>query len=558
MCNTQYNTEQLRFMSWLTSNQDRDIFSTLSSAITINWTRELLSTFKDRWDWYSISQNKSIPWTKELVIEFQKELCWFEGAEFLKIETIINDDDIFELLFNKYRGYFESDIWFYENLNWTVKKIAYYFELIDWEVCALSPNFMTQSEIFETYFNAFKNKSVIWPLDLKDTIRFLEKQRHNLDWDNLSSFDNLPWCDELIEHFKYDWNYTELVKNKKIHWLKEPLYSHILGHISASDYKLTQSVIDEQWFKIILAHTNRELDDDHCFLNSTEMNFDLKSKNESFTQEEFNWMHLSNLRLRDWNIELILNYAECWNWEVLSANPSIKWDEFDISQLAHKLDLIRLLKARPGYVWDANKLLPILVQFPWNEEHFYPCINWTIESIQLFFTDLNWGLLSRYGILNQSILSMFRKELHWKYLCFNYKTVNHQVVYEQFYEYWPIQILSNPHISFSEIDVLRFKASFEQIAYEEGEYELFLSSDQSNGRFKLSIPNIPWSDEVMKTVYKAINGRSLASCNQIQWSLDRLELIKDKDSFLGCKFDFISLEFIDILKLKELDAIKVQ
>lgn len=544
-------SDQGRFIAWLQSDSSRDIFATLSSATTMDWSHDLLKAYEDRWDWQLISTNHSIIWTKDMVVEFQNKLYWFEESAFLKNQTLLDDEQIFSLLINRYWYHFESSTWMYDNLAWNTKRIAHYFEKIDWHLCSLSPRFLARHDIFETYINLFTNSDLAWPLNESDTFNFIERNLYSLDWSRLSSFTHIPWSKTLIAHFDAHWDYDVLFENAGLPWQNESIFALYHDRVHPLNLLETKAIITENQFETILNASN---------LEPTDLMFDAEDYEDLGTRDKNNgksdadliiWKHLSRLRLLDWNTALILKYKDSWDWEQLCLNPSIKWHELDFTLFLEQLNLCCMLQSQPNQIWDDKVLLPLLDQFPWQSHAFYSHIAWTVEIIELFESKIDWPLLSRHGILANDVILKFKDKLHWKYLSFNHKSITDQRTYLNFYDLWPIQILSNPNIVFEEKDILKFADSFEQFATQEIHYQVFVGSMNRNSRFGLSIPSMPWTKSVLQVAYKALDGKSLAQDHRIVWTIDNLELISNKPDFNGCDFRLMNLDFINTAFLNQ-------
>jgi hypothetical protein len=168
-------------------NHSRLSISTLVTENNITWTKELLTKFKDVWDWRFVQANP-----------------------FIKI-----DFDLIDLNYEKLDW---SVISFNHKLDWNRENIHKWKDHIVWdELCQNEGIFWTSELISEfSEFISFdylsSNTNVDWSENL------IEHYQGLLNWENLSGNPNLPWSEEFIAKYYSKFNWYNLSSNPNLPW----------------------------------------------------------------------------------------------------------------------------------------------------------------------------------------------------------------------------------------------------------------------------------------------------------------------------------------------------
>src|SRR5690606_9064437 len=143
----------------------------LSQQISLPWSLELLTRYKDYWNWYYLSKNPSLPWTIELIERYRFLLNW-------------------------------SSLSTNPSLPWSIELIEKYEHKWDWSNLSKNPSLPWSVELIEKYNIDLKDLieddlEIILDMQLPSVAK--QKYNHKWDWSYLSQNPPLPWSIELIE-----------------------------------------------------------------------------------------------------------------------------------------------------------------------------------------------------------------------------------------------------------------------------------------------------------------------------------------------------------------------
>ena len=238
----------------------------------------------------------------------------------------------------------------------------------------------------------------------------LDYWQEYLDWRLVSCNSRIQFDLNLIDHYKHRLFWTELSKNKTIHWSREILSScisflcrpnHILGNpisnISRSgNVKWSIAFIEE--FK-----------------------------------EKWDWLELSSNENLPWSDGLIKRFSPSWDWKSLCVNGKF-WNEEIIASLENELDQnyerwnhllsnphIQLSK---GLIYKYKEKW--FSAIPFTGYHAYDvyenaALPWDEGFIELFKDKFNWYRLSESKILpwSENFINKFSQYWEWEALAKN-------------------------------------------------------------------------------------------------------------------------------------------
>jgi len=232
----------------------RDPFDSMDVTVNIAknpnvlWTQEIVHQFNDLWDFNGLSENEYLPWTMEFIekyrvqwnwrlLSYNKKLCWSEQ------------------LIDKY-----IDNWNWKGLSkntgipWTEKTIKKYEKYIDWLNLSGNPSLPWSEQLIDKYIDKWHwgGLGLSGNSGLHLSIELLNKYKNNWSWCSLSTYqekgwsydiicafknelywgkndesyynaglssnENLPWSEKLIDRFVDKWNWKAISCNKGIHW----------------------------------------------------------------------------------------------------------------------------------------------------------------------------------------------------------------------------------------------------------------------------------------------------------------------------------------------------
>ena len=274
--------------------------------------------------------------------------------EFIEEEwEIISDYLYLDLHFNK-----ELIALFYRNINHN--KISKFKNL---ELIA----FLTRHREFATNFI-----SLWYPLD----DQLLEKYDDKLDWSCLSSNPNILWSEELFERYI-----------NKIDWFS------FCGNIG---FPWTLSFIEKYEDQLIHQYNKdagelSRISENEAIPWSTELIERYKDK--------WDWWDLSRNKKLPWSIEFIKKYRKQLRWSHLSYNPGVTRKKEIINEFGMRINkrcdlrecLIDLSKKK------IEDLLPIQNELKWEYLASSGKLNWTIDLIEKFIGNLEFGYESVDG-----------------------------------------------------------------------------------------------------------------------------------------------------------------
>jgi hypothetical protein len=272
--------------------------------LAINWTSEIMDEFKDRVfidELYpKININDSLPWSIEFIERYEDRWNWYLLG---RNHRVMGNPEIRKHFHHRVSEHIEA----YER--WSASPINYEMRSLD--------------EVLETQIKELdKHKECLFRS--AEEIDSIE----DINWLHLSSNEFLPWSAELIEKYKEEWDWRLLSRNGNIPWSLE----------------LIKQFEDKiEWGSGMFD----EYDDDDVY----DLLFDIYSLSANPTIEwdaeiistfrkKLHKPHISLSERAKWDIDLLIQFADFWDYRFLAINDSM-WQkvfpEFDSEEQIKEL-----------------------------------------------------------------------------------------------------------------------------------------------------------------------------------------------------------------------------
>lgn len=307
--------------NFVIENLDRVRFSSYKNLIDIPWTERLIINYCSKmssWDKMCLNQI-NIRINQNLIDQIHEKLDFKSLSSNLKVEWT------FELI-NKY-----IQKWYWDMLT---KNASVPFNCIS----KFTEYYLTKNEVLHTpdsmpvgFYLSPKSRNRITYVEFRENIssfyvitnKQIEENESILDFNYLSKNENIKFTSELIQKYKYKWNWTKLSGNMSI---SSEILLEFIDHLELDIFCSRHYISNE----LILKYGDKL----------------------SFLQLSEN----SNLKLSS---EVISEFKEKWNWVKLFLNPSINWPEQPLYIIEDGFKFI----LKKGYVPPELGNLTFL---PWN------------------------------------------------------------------------------------------------------------------------------------------------------------------------------------------------
>jgi|GEM_PF-2523815 len=220
----------------------------------------------------------------------------------------------------------------------------------------------------------------------------IERYRNIIDWDYLSSNENIIWSSELINKYLYKWNWQGLSSNKSLPWSLD-FYERFEDKFSLLEMSTNPKV---PWNKNIF---------------------------EKLTIDEFALDYACYSGNHHWVISFIEQVADIIIWESFCTNENINWSKDIVDRFSDKICWEELSRNRSLVVttelfekyksyfnmnllfnneafWANNELRKKYIEhFPWDEASSFQKFNWSNDFIDDNKMKFNWWRMSS----NQSL-----------------------------------------------------------------------------------------------------------------------------------------------------------
>ncbi len=386
-----------------------DVFHHLSDNLNMPWTEEFIEKYKYKISWFKFSNNCYVPWSIELIENFIDFWHWGHLGENPSLPWSIS-------LIDNFKDFW---VWFHlsrnENLPWTMKLIEKFYNRWHWIVLSENRFIPWPIDFLEYKFDrqCWKClKNISWVTHYKNIETQRDKVRERC-WAGLSSNYYLPWSEEFINKYIENWNWDNLSNNPALPWslefidtFKEKWNWHILSSNPHLNIQWSAELLIKFRNKWTWTSKYIKKGNDHavnpygsiCANSSIKWSIELIGpiKNEV----DFWLLSLKG----NINFEIVEKYFDKWTESRIYMHHSLKNSDFGYYSHDEK---------RTG--WD-NLC----------ENH---SLVWNDESIEKYFSNLNFYHLAKYGNLNMSWITAMKfpsrvkafSPFYWdgRYACIN-------------------------------------------------------------------------------------------------------------------------------------------
>lgn len=307
----------------------------LSRNRSIPWNAELIAKYVDKWYWHALSANEYLPWSDGLIGQFYGKWDWMKLCENVAIQWDINLIEKYQNEWMNIENYWsllysaEEKFWMgiCENtsLKLSIELLERYQDSIHWDILSSNEtSFWTEDLIdkFESYLDFEKlsyNEGLPWSEQL------IERYLRYWNWSYLSKNESIPWSVDLIKKFKDKWSWFSLSYNCSLPWS----FEFINEFRFKWDWEILSQNTQLPWSEQLIETFKNQWTWKELFFNDsiiwTERLIDI-FKNK-IDEDKWNWNYLSTNKLIPWTLRLIQKYENNWSWSGLSANESLPWSD---------------------------------------------------------------------------------------------------------------------------------------------------------------------------------------------------------------------------------------
>lgn len=385
------------------------VWGHLSGNVGSFWTKELINKHITYWNWSSLSGNASLPFSTEFIKEFENYWDWDNLSSNDAIPWSLDLIDTFKERWNWniLTNYQESSCPIIMNkFPWSIEGIRKFDNYWDWDVLSANEDIPLTVELIGSFLDKWN-----WSLlsSLGNNRSFSKKRVFN-------------WSEELIEAFKYKWDWRNLSRNNDIPWsisilnkFKEFLDFEGLCEQDCTTLSFSKDFIIEN--------------EDKWDWGTLSSQFNVKWDKELIEKYEdrWDWQALSYNSRLPWNIYFIEKYLNRWDWEALSFNGGVGWNAELISRFNGKFKMCRHDLSDNGklYVYyyigglnrsEGQSLIEVIEFFNgdigWNEvgQNNAP---WSIPFIEKYKDKINWSSFSKNTYIQWSDDLLYRFQDYW-------------------------------------------------------------------------------------------------------------------------------------------------
>lgn len=267
---------------------------------------------------------------------------------------------------------------------------------------------------------------------LSDNI--IEKYKDHLDWELLSSNENLEWSVKLIAKFENYWNWESLSGNESIPWSDFLLIRyankwHWKEKENAWDCCLAENK-SVKWSYNILKRFPEKIN-----WGMISKKVELLNKYPQILKEfsnKLDWDSISGNEFISFTEELIENLSLYWNWDLLSGNRAVNWTQELITKYQTKFNPEAFKtknwelwlninwkinpKPEPNYEkYSTEEVSDLLKNAEWNNMSCDLRMPWTIDLLERYKDFWNWNHLSLNSNLPWSFYLIDKFKYKWEW-----------------------------------------------------------------------------------------------------------------------------------------------
>lgn len=339
----------------------KSVFSHIDHA---PWSEELIDKYIDYWDWYHLSRSQGIKWSEEIIIKYADKWDW---KELSANSSIIMTEKLLTLNY----GWDWEKLGSNPNIKWTDKLIKKGEWITSWKGLSRNPSLDWGINLIKKYENLWdwetlsKSELILWDQDLITTFKekwhwfklcmnvsikwdrkLIEEFKDKVEWYALGLNKGLTVSDNDIEFYQDCWRWDTLCANEAIvidsnflkkyrshinfqgrlsyggggkdhYWVPEFLENKTLN-IGVDEIKKLS--MENQWKKgYVYCNENPNEPGEWVFLSKT------RNLTKSILTEFhgfLDWDVLSANEFLPWDIDLVLQFKDLWNWEIMMDNET--------------------------------------------------------------------------------------------------------------------------------------------------------------------------------------------------------------------------------------------
>ena len=261
------NVTKLTAYELFQKEKSKEAWTLISEKEDVNWTKDFIEVNKDNLDWKALSFNYSLDWSPVLIQTFESYWDWHT------LSYIIADSRFFrgihlDILLKEYKEKIDWDV-ICQGTNLKDYHLDFFSDVIVWNALSSNNRFCWTESVVNTFidkinWNIFTEclATVETPSVVQNAFRkkVLGLYANKLDFKILSANDSLDFTPEIIEKYKKQWNWAELINNPAIEWDEAMLkkYDQYISKIAHEElkgsYMWTSLVEHDAEIEMLLAH----------------------------------------------------------------------------------------------------------------------------------------------------------------------------------------------------------------------------------------------------------------------------------------------------------------
>jgi hypothetical protein len=290
-------------------------------------------------------------------------------------------------------------------------------KFINFQKLSSNENIEWSDELIQKYLEQWNWVSLSSNESLPFSINFISLYKPLWNWGSLSENKSVPWSSEMLELFCDNWNWKKISNNRDINWTWELIdkYQDFLDWDGKNENIF---YLDNFSFKEKRPWSVELINKYH-----SKWNWDSLSQNSFLPWSKFfiktfkanwNWGWLSSNKSIPWTIELIDEFENKWDWRSLSQNPNLPWSESFIDEYQLRLDWKYLSKNR-GIPWTDEFISKYENNLNFEEMSSNISIPWTRDLIEKYENYLNFEEMSYNTSIHWSrdLIEKYKSRWHW-------------------------------------------------------------------------------------------------------------------------------------------------
>lgn len=396
----------------------------------------------------------------------------------------------------------------------------------DWRFLSCNKAINKNIDFIDNFFSYLDWTLLIRNLDFEIHLSFIEKYINQINLYDINP-DCLVWDNNLLslyEKHNISYNWKNLFSYKK---------------------SLLEVTLNESTYKKFI---DKENDSTVLFKSiNIDINFFDKCK------DVIAWKTISGLKNIDWSKKLIDRYIKYWDWNVLSSNPAIRFNDW----LENYKNYINYFYLTSNESFDITTIFlkeNKNKELNWHSISSNENIKWDIETISLFEEKIKWFYFSskyyfskdmivkfdnfinfknlsnnKNVIFDYEIIKRYEDKLHFYYLSWRNDIIWNEKLITDFSEKWDWPNLSNnENIQFTKELINKFENKL-LFNFNDNNPDSFYGSYFGASIYGLSSnKNTVWSIALIENYIDRWNWEELSGNINLPWTLELIEKYNNK------------------------------